>query len=312
MSDRKNIKNYICAAIAVIIITAMAAAAEAFGSKEIIFPEIAAICLGAFIAPRLAWNTSKLRMLVCIAVCALFGYIISAFLPVTIYFKLLTAFIIGTVVLVLSETGFVPMLSAIILPVVIKTDSIIYPVSATLLTMSVTVILYLLEKTGIREKRAFIPQKTDIKNSYTILLKRFAVYSVLSFISVQTGFLIALAPPLVVAFTELSNVSCPARKIPLKICLLISLSAFTGEAVRYAICQTMGFSLFAGVFISVIAVIAVLMLAKVYMPPILAITVLAFLPNEVNIPLYTLQITAGFSVLMICALLFFNDKINDK
>ena len=40
----------------------MVAAAEITGEREIIFPEITAIAMGALAAPKQVWNTSKLRL----------------------------------------------------------------------------------------------------------------------------------------------------------------------------------------------------------------------------------------------------------
>ena len=41
------------------IVAAMVGAAELTGQSEIIFPEITAIAVGAFLAPRLAWRTGS-------------------------------------------------------------------------------------------------------------------------------------------------------------------------------------------------------------------------------------------------------------
>lgn len=302
--ENKNITGIITS---IVFISSMVFISELLGSKEIIFPEISAICLGAFVAPNLAWNTSKPRMLICISICAVLGYLISAFLPVHLYIKLLVAFILGTTVLILSKTGFVPMLSAIILPVVLKTDNIVYPISAVILTLSVVILLLIFEKTGIRNKREFICQKFDFKNDYMVLIKRFLVYAVLALVSVMCDCLLICAPPLVVAFTELSNTESKARNIPVRIYVLMVVSAFTGELIRFLLCTQLKLPLFVGTVLAITVVLIVLNIAKVYMPPILAITTLAFLAKP-QFPFYTLQISIGFGLLLLCAIKFFSEK----
>ena len=61
------------------IVAAMVGAAELTGQSEIIFPEITAIAVGAFLSPRLAWRTDRVRMLVTVTLCAVLGVLLIAF-----------------------------------------------------------------------------------------------------------------------------------------------------------------------------------------------------------------------------------------
>ena len=295
--------------LSVAVIGGMLLVSQLLHSKEVIFPEISAICLGALIAPEFAWNTSKLKMIIDITICAVCGYGISAFLPLPVYGKLLVAFIIGNMVLLFSKTGFAPMLSAIILPVILKTDSIIYPVAAVTLTVMIVGIRFALEQSGMKETYPYQPKVIHLSEDGLAFLKRGLIYAVLSFLSVISNCTIALAPPLVVAFTELCNPESKARKYPVNICFIMTVSAFVGEITRQIFCTFYGLPLFVGVMIAVSIIIVVLDTLKVYMPPMLAITTLAYLVKANTIP-YTVQITVGFSLLMLCALLFFRQKKN--
>ncbi len=297
--------------VSVVIIGVMVWISESVHSREVIFPEISAICLGTLIAPRFAWNTSKVRMIVSITLCAVCGYAISVYLPLHIYGKLLIAFITGNIVLILSKTGFVPMLSAIILPVVLKTDSITYPLSAVALTTVIVAVLLLLEKFGVKEHFSFTPNQFHYSTDGIALLKRFLIYAVLSCLSVVSNCMIALAPPLVVAFTELCHPESKIRKYPVNICFLMTISAFVGEITRRIFCTFYGLPLFFGVVLAVSIMIVIFDTLKVYIPPMLAITTLAYLVKADTVP-YTVQITTGFSVLTVCALLFFRQKKAEK
>ena len=58
-----NIKNQLLLLMTITIVTVMTAAACLLNNKEIIFPEIAAIAAGGLMAPNLAWNMDKKRIL---------------------------------------------------------------------------------------------------------------------------------------------------------------------------------------------------------------------------------------------------------
>ena len=113
-----------------VVLCAMVAAAEVTGEAEIIFPEVAALSVGCFLAPRLVWRTSALRMILCIAVCAAGGVCIVRFVPLPLWAQFSLAFAVGQMVLFVSGTTFAPLISAIALPVLIQTRSVVYIVAA--------------------------------------------------------------------------------------------------------------------------------------------------------------------------------------
>lgn len=298
----KNI-NILGSLIAVSIITLMIFISEFTGMKEVIFPEMGAVCFGAFISPKFAWNTTKLRMILSISICAILGYMISALIPLDIFLKLIIAYIVGNLVYVLSKTDFVPMISATILPVLIGTNSIIYPISATLLIVSVVLVFCVLEKNKLKTLPKYeYNNNIDFKG----FIKRFILFLVLLSISYFTGLMTILAPPLIVAGVELSNPKSKIRKKPLKLYIAIVISALLGEIIRYTLSTLLNFPLFVSAMIAVIFVVVLLSIIELYVPPILAITVLAFL-IEIKPIFFTLQIAIGFGIIVIYSLIVFKD-----
>ena len=122
------------AALAVLTVMVMTAAAELSGEKEILFPEIAAIAAGALIAPKFAWKTSKLRLFVLICIGSVIGLLISMFVPFSVSVKLCIAFLAASLLFRFSGTTFAPVISSVVLPVMLGTDSVIYPIAAAVLT----------------------------------------------------------------------------------------------------------------------------------------------------------------------------------
>ena len=105
------------------IVAAMVGAAELTGQSEIIFPEVTAIAVGAFLAPRLTWRTDRVRMLVTVTLCAVLGVLLVRFVPLPVWGRLTLAYGLAQVVFLLSGTRFAPMISAIALPVLLGTES---------------------------------------------------------------------------------------------------------------------------------------------------------------------------------------------
>lgn len=128
----KHIPSYI---LTILIIAIMVGASELLGEKEIIFPEIAAIATGLLIAPHRSWQVSRIKILILIGICSVLGLIISIYVPLPLWLKMSTAFIICQFIFIFSKTSFAPLISAAVLPVMLGTKSIIYPVAAVLLTI---------------------------------------------------------------------------------------------------------------------------------------------------------------------------------
>ena len=106
-------KKLIPVICAVILVGGMTAAAVLLNNCEIIFPEIAAIAVGALVAPKFSWNANKLRIFIYITVCAVIGVVLVKWLPLPIWAQMIIAFLLAQILLLNSETSFAPMISAI-------------------------------------------------------------------------------------------------------------------------------------------------------------------------------------------------------
>ena len=117
------------------LVAAMVGVAELLGEKEIIFPEITALAIGAWIAPQQVWRTNRLRIVLMIAIFAVLGVCLVRYLPLTLYLQVIIAFAIVSVGFLLSGTTFAPVISAMVLPVLLGTTSWVYPLAATAMAL---------------------------------------------------------------------------------------------------------------------------------------------------------------------------------
>lgn len=145
-----KIKNLLPVIFTIIIITIMTAASEVLAEREIIFPEIAAIAIGCLLAPKMTWNTNKVRIFALIALCAGSGLIIVWFMPGPVWLQMIVAYCVGQLYFMYSRTTFAPMISAIVLPVLLQSRSIIYFASAVIFTLLILIFRLILERCEIR------------------------------------------------------------------------------------------------------------------------------------------------------------------
>lgn len=299
----KETKQVLPVVLAVLIVMLMTAAAELFGEKEILFPEIAAIAAGALIAPKFAWKASKLRIFVLICIGSVMGLIISMFVPLSASAKLCIAFLAASVLFMFSGTTFAPVISSVVLPVMLGTSSVVYPIAAAVLTLLILMAIALIEKLGIAEKIEFTPEPMPDKTALIKLLARCLVGSIVIIAAVGIGFKFAAAPPLLVAFTEFCRTDSAVRKKPAAIILLIVGCALVGAVCRYVF-TLLGWKMFIAAGLAMLLVCIIMKSAKLFVPPAAALSVLAFLIPDEAVVTYPFQIAVGTVIFAFSGIVF--------
>lgn len=305
-----KVKKMVPVGMATLIVTLMTAAACLLGNKEIIFPEIAAIAVGGLIAPKMVWNTNKRRILFFITLCAILGVGIVRYVPLPLWVQMTMAFFISQILFIYSGTTFAPMISAIVLPVMLQTETIIYILSAIVLTALILVFRYWLEKTDMTETAVYQKTEAPKKKDYEAVLLRTLIAAVVIFAAVSLDAKFIVAPPLLVAFTEFSKPSCGARKKAVKAVLVTGASSLFGALLRYLLCMRfLTLPLYVAAALTILAVIFLMKKTSMFIPPAGAVSILAMLIPENKVMWFPVQITLGAAIAMGAALVFFrNDK----
>ena len=294
--------------IPVVIIALMFEAAIIFHDQEILFPEIAAIAIGALVSPQLSWKTSRIRILITIMVAAICGMLIVAYVHLPVTYEMLLAYFIGQILLLSSETTFAPMISAIVLPVMLQTRSINYLISAFVFTSLILVVHYFFEKKGLVEVKPVVFSSMWNKEKITIMLARTLLAFIGIVLAFRFDFKFAVAPPLLVAFTEFTNPQGKVRKKPMQAILLIFVCALVASYSRYMLAMQLKMSLIIPVCVTSMFVIFMIATTKMYIPPAGAIGILAFLIPEGAVIYYPLHVFVGIAMMMLLALVFFREE----
>ena len=298
----KALKNALPYVLTLILVGIMTFVAEILGEGEIIFPEITALAIGYMVTQKQGWKVNDSRMIALIAICAVAGVLTVRYIKVGLYLEILIAFVFAQILFMLSGTTFAPMISAIVLPVMMQTESFIYPIAAFLLTIAVVLFRRFLLKVKIRDKEDFQSVNLHAKSDVIDTAVRTICVAVVGFF--------AISPPLLVAFTEFSRPKNKARNKPVKTVLLITVCAFVGTVSRYVLNMTLGLPLTVAALTATTIMLVIVYCTKMYIPPAGALTILSMIIPSENVLLYPLQILVGTAVIMLISRLLFMKRQN--
>lgn len=303
----QKIKSALPSLISLALAAGMVAAAELLHEKEIIFPEITAIAIGALAAPRQVWNTSRLRLLLTITACAAAGVGVVWLVPLPLAAQIPIGLILAFALITASGTEFLPAVSACVLPVLLGTRSPVYILSVIVMTSLILGVQLLLEKAGMREKYDFRPVVPD-RELLILRGKQIVCASLICLIPALFHEIFFIAPPLIVGFAEMSKPASKLReKAPVTVGL-IALAAAVGCASRYVICVTLGLPLTLAAALSCGAILIAVNAAKLYFPPCGAAATLPFIIPEAALLNFPFELTAGYVILTAAVFLFFGER----
>lgn len=299
-SERRKQGIRILAAIGMAV--GMVAVSEMSGEKEVLFPEIVALLTGAWAAGKQPWKVSKLKIVVLMTVSSTLGICFVRYVPWPVGMKVIAAYFLTGGCLFLSRCSLAPMISACILPILMKTTSMLYPISVFLMSGIIVAGQAVMEKLGLREKEVYEPtKKAEKQNVIRWVLQTIAIGCV-AFLPLLAGTVYVIAPPLLVLFTELCNRESGMRKIPVRIFILTVLCAVTGAGGRYVLCSRMHLPVTVAALAVIAVVYGIFLAGKRMVPPAGALFFLPFIIPQELLLWYPLEVAAGTLAFMVMAL----------
>ena len=285
--------------LSLMLATGMVAASELLHDKEIIFPEITAVAIGALAAPKQSWNASRLRLLTTITAVAIIGVGL-VFVPLPPVIKIPLAILCAVACVTASKTEFLPAISACVLPVLLGTKSPVYIGSVVVMTSLILLAQLLLEKCGLREKNAFTPVQPD-KQLFALRIKQIAAASIICILPALTREIFFIAPPLIVAFFEISKPHSKLLERSPQAAALIVLASVGGVLSRFLLTEKLGLQLAVSAAVSCAVILAAVCSMKLYFPPCGAIATLPFIIPEGALLRFPFEIAAGTLIFIAAA-----------
>lgn len=289
-------------AFTIFVVFVMVGLSELFEEKEIVFPEITALMIGLAVSPKRSWQTSRIRLIFLILICSLLGIFFVRYVSFPLPVNITIAFGICQLILYYSRTSFAPLISAAILPILMGTTSIIYPICAVSFTLLALLCEYILTKLNIRPKEVYTPTPLPKFNDFNSIIVCILTIAVLSPIVIQLGYRFCIAPPLLVAFTEFCRPACNARKHPFKSVIIIFLCGLAGTLCRYVLVGLLCLPLTLAAVAATIFMLIIVNWSKCYLPPAGALTILPMIIPYDCILTYPLQILIGVSLFMLISI----------
>ena len=294
-----HFKKVLPAFISLALAAGMVAASELLHDKEVIFPEITAVAIGALAAPKQSWNVSRLRLLLTITAAAIIGVGL-VFVPISPVIKVPLAMVCAVACVTASKTEFLPAISACVLPMLLGTKSSVYIGSVVVMTSLILLAQLILEKCGLREKSVFTPVQPD-KQLFALRIRQIAAASVICMIPLLTKEIFFIAPPLIVAFFEMSKPSSKLLERSPQAASLMILASVSGVLTRFVLTEKLGLPLTVSAALSCAVILAAVCRMKLYFPPCGAIATLPFIIPEGALLRFPFEIAAGTLVFIAAA-----------
>lgn len=228
-SDIRQRKRYLCALVMILL---MIGAAELFHEKEILFPEMAALTIGMWIVNKRVWKVNYWHLLLLMTSGACAGVLIVLYSPFPLVVNIALAFLCAAAGLLLTRSSLFPLISACILPVLLNTESWIYPLSVFVMTLIVIIVRQWMVHLGMREETPYQAverhwRRESLRWIY-LLISVFAV----SCLAVYTSNIYFIIPPLIVTFVEFVNSTAGFRNRPVLTVLLLFTGSLTGTVFQ--------------------------------------------------------------------------------
>lgn len=298
-TEKKNdiLKN----TLAVLFLTGMVFASETMHQPAILFPEILALLTGMWVTPRMPWKVSRWEIPVLMTLCAVWGILISRYLPAPTAIKMGVAFLGAACALLAVHATLLPILSACILPILIGEQSWVYPVAVCVMAVLLSAVQALLERFGLRETQhaeRWTWQGHAELLRWGILIP---LTTVVSAGAVALEFPCVVAPPLIVLLSELSFPESPVAGKSGQVFAVTILCACIGAFARLGIHMQLGLPLTFAAAVSAACVLGVFRLIRLPFPPAGALAILPMLLPSALIPTYPLQVAVGAAVFLLIA-----------
>lgn len=249
--------------------------------------------------------------------CSIVGVFIVRYVNLGLTMEVLIGLVFTGLILKLSKTTLVPIISACILPIVLRTETWVYPISVFILTILIVSIKYFIEdyevseevREEFKEEIAKLERNNSLrKKEFIRLFKIFITVGILTYFSVKFNITLLIAPPLIVAFIELTNEHCKFRQRSKSLLFLFIVVAILGFIFRIGFNEYLGLPLWLCTIFLLISLFICLEIFNMYFPPVAAIAVLPMLLTSKQVMFYPFQIAIGCFIFITIAMIFFREE----
>jgi len=292
----------------ILLIAFMMGAAEWSGNTEIIFPETAALCLGFWVIDKTVWHVSRPKLLILLILMAIVGTALQKWSTLPFSANVCIAFSIAAFALTIAKCSSYPVISAAILPLVVRSGSWAYPVTVAILALLLCLGQYLMEKGHLREKREYQPITESISVSLHKWIPLLFIVMTVALIADTTNRRFLILPPLIVTLVEFTAVNSGIRKHPWMIIFLIFSAALLGTGAQL-LADSFGLSTTVCFTIALSLLFTIFELVGRRFAPAAAILLIPSLVPVTELTLFPVWATLGAILFIFLSMLLFKGKV---
>lgn len=287
------------------MILLMVGSAMLLDEREIIFPEMAALTIGMWIVDKRVWRVSRCQLVVLMSLGAFVGVCIVRYSSFPLIVELSLAFAFAALCLFITGTTLIPLISACMLPVLLGTESWVYPTAVLVMSLIIIAGQVLMEKLGWRHNLQTVPQERNRRKSIVRWGWLLLSVSIIASLAIYSSNFYFIVPPLIVTYVEFVNSKAGFRNRPIQTILLL-----TAASVLGVLFQLVGYYYLhlPEVFVALCVMICLFILfecmGKLFAPAGALALIPMLLPPDTLIWL-PLQVALGASLFIFTAMLFF-------
>ncbi|KAA2239358.1 HPP family protein [Chitinophaga agrisoli] len=292
-------------ALALMMIGLMVGVSQWLEQPEVLFPEMAALALGLWVADKRIWLVSRPMLVILMTVCAVFGVLLVRYSPFPMLINVAISFVFTSLSLIITRTTLVPVTSAAMLPLLFGTDSLVYPLSVFIMCIIVVAGQWLLEKSALRQVIISGKKATHKGHNPKHWTKLLLYVLLIAALPLYIGKPLFIVPPLIVMFIEFSSSAAGFRNRPFQVYLLVVIAATVGAIFQYYLHIVLGVSeAYTALLLSVCVFILFEIVGKLFVPAS-AIALVPMIIPESEVLAYPFQIAVGAAVFLFAAMFFF-------
>lgn len=267
-------------------------------NNEIIFPEVAALSIGAWYIKNSPWEGNLLNLWLSPSLAAITGVGVLHFIHTSQVILIAGTFILVLLQLYLLRSNILPSISAAILPILLKADSLYYPVSVCIFTGIIAGGRWYFNRFQIHDHSAILITYEDKQKRWGLKeirfwLKILAGIVFVATIALQVTWIYVISPPLIVVFIEFASSSGREAHRPGRLFLLILVAAFSGTVGVEVIHILLHWPLWIAAACIVIWMFFLFKQFQFVFPPAAAISLLPTIIHGQMLLFYPLQVAVG-------------------
>lgn len=291
----------------ILLVMAMVVIAGRLGSNDVIFPEIAALTFGAWVLRERPWPGPAWTLWLSPTLGAVTGVLVLRFVPASLAIAVCCAFVLVLLELQVSRSSISPTFSAAVLPIITHIHGWVYPVSVCLMTGIIAIVAGHKERRNAAEVARTQPVCCFTRGHHTLAYygKLALCVLVVAGVAMRSTWTFIIAPPLLVAFVELTQPECSWRGKGGRLLLLLTASAAAGTLWVEGALRLLPDALWLAAGLAVVTVFALIRLLRLASPPAFALALLPMILPRAMLLTYPLQVLIGGALFLLATKIWF-------